>query len=433
LPVLIFLAVFVPLSLLLAGRAAASGDRVFLVTRVTGVWVCLAPLVAIVHNWLPFSGGGDDEKYFAFAEPPIRSLSDALDLTRFVGAMEQPGYPWLLSSLNALTGHDLLVYKLFNLFLLILLALTWYRIGLNLDSRKFARSVMVAVLLLTPLWYYAFFLLKDMAITLLQSVFLLATIRIWSAARAAPMFAAGWSTFALLLFRTPLVLHNAAVLVGAYALKAAARRARGSRFAPLLLGALLVAFAAPVVTDTQFMMRFGIYAEHRIIGSTILESGTNVYGAGATLNRAHFPLLYLVSETAGLSPQMWVVRDSKWLRGVLAFPWIFLIVPLALLGLRWLAGAPVGVSPAGSLLARVRQSRAVATPWSAVLLFVVVSGAISWTVGDTTRWRLPDMPMITAVAVAGWYYTRPRLRQNALIAWGGGSVAAFALVHMVRG
>ena len=68
-----------------------------------------------------------------------------------------------------------------------------------------------------------------------------------------------------------------------------------------------------------------------------------------------------------------------------------------------------------------------------VLVFVVISIAISWTVGDTTRWRIPDMPMVAAIAVAGWNLTRPRIRQQLLLGWIAASGALFSLFYLVRG
>ncbi|WP_161568872.1 hypothetical protein, partial [Exiguobacterium sp. SH5S13] len=139
----------------------------------------LAPLTALVNMWLPFSGSGDDENYFYLANTTINSVEEAFDLTRFTGLMEQPGYPFLLSIISIFSGPDLLAYKLFNLCLLILLALAWYRIAALAESREFGRVVLISILCLTPLWYYCFFLLKDLTITLLQSLFLLGLVQQW--------------------------------------------------------------------------------------------------------------------------------------------------------------------------------------------------------------------------------------------------------------
>lgn len=430
--ILIFSIIFVPLSLILASWIAARGDRSFLLASVIGSWLMLGFLVAFVNTWMPFSGGGDDKNYYYLADPPISSLADALDLGRFAGLMEQPGYPWLLSLLNALTGHDLLVYKLVNLFFLILLALTWYRIGLALESARFARFMMVGVLCLTPLWYYCFFLLKDMTITLLQSFFVLTVVHIWSAPRIPSIVGASIFSLALLIFRTPLLVQNAAVLLGSLTSKALALGVRGRRLAPLLVAVLTVVAAIPVVTNPEIMVLFGIYTEHRVIGSASMFESSVFSGASTEINRSLFPFIYLFSETAGLNPLAWETLDSSWLRGALALPWIFLVVPFLFLGIRWLLCVPYGVQPAKGLVARLRQSRVITTPWSAIAFFVLGSFGISWMVGDTTRWRIPDMPFIVAIAMAGWYYTSPRLRRQILVLWICGAGMLFALFYMFR-
>lgn len=430
---LIFLLLFVPLSLFLANLTAGRGDRGFLVAIVIGSWLTLGPLVAFVNKWRPFSGGGDDENYYALADSPINSLADALDLGRFSGFVEQPGYPWLLSLVNALAGHELLVYKLLNLFFLILLALTWYRIGLILESTRFARLMMLGILCLTPLWYYFFFLLKDLLIALLQSYFVLTVVKIWSIPRIQFFAGAAFSSLILITLRVPLLIQNAAVLLGALASKAFTRGVHGRRLAPLLVTVLIMVVAIPIVTNPETMLQLGIDAEHRVIGSAAMFEIADLLGDSSQMNRALFPLLYLLSETGGLSPQAWHSSDSSWLRGVLALPWIALVVPFFIVGLGWLLRVPDGVQPAKGLVSRLRQSRIITTPWSAIAVFVLLSFGISWTIGDTTRWRMPDMPCITAIAFAGWCYTSPSVRRLILILWILGASMLFMFYYLLRG
>jgi len=430
---LIFLIVFVPASLLIASRVAAKGDRQFLIKCVVFAWVLQSFIVAFMNNWRPFAGGGDDMNYFNLADVPIQNVSDALDLTRFIGYIEQPGYPWMLSLLNALTGHDLLVFKFLNLFFLILLALTWYRIGLILESQQFARQMMLGILFLTPQWYYIFFLLKDMSISLLQSIFMLAAIQLWVSTRVRPIITAVLSSLVLLPFRTTLIVQNAAVLLGSFIIKAFGRRVRGNRLMPLLLGLLIFGVSLPLVTNPDVMIFFGIYTSDRVIGTEEWLGTGDRIGPSSEINRILFPLEYLLIETSGLSPNAWSRFDSIWLRGVLAIPWIFLLLPFFFKGLHWLFRTPDGVRPAQGLVLRFQQSRVVTSPWSLVLFFILVSVSISWTVGTSTRWRLADMPMMAAIAMAGWTYTRPKLRKQLLFLWIGCSGILFALFYLING
>jgi hypothetical protein len=434
LSVFIFLLVFVPLSLLIASRISEREDKQFLQSRVLLAWLLLGSLVAIVNEWMPFTVlAADDFSYFNSADPPIKSFSEALNFNRFMDLYNQPGYPWLLSLLNSLTGHDLLTYKYLNLFFLILLALAWYRIGLILDSRRFGRRLMVSVLLLTPLWYYVFFLLKDISIALLQSVFLLAVVRIMQTSKFRPVLMAIFTTFALLPMRTALMVQNGVVLFGTLGTNLLSK---GSQKAGLRFILISIAILIPLIfliNNQAALIQFGLFTEDRLLNSKSLEDLAYRHSKKVTVDPILFPIQYLLLETSGLSYKSYSEFDSKWLRGVLALPWIFYIVPFFFLGLRWLFQIPKGVKPANSIMAKFLQKRLATTPWIALFIFILISIYISWTVGDTTRWRIADLPMITAIALSGWQNTRPKLRSQLFIVWISSIILSFIFFNILRG
>jgi hypothetical protein len=250
-----------------------------------------------------------------------------------------------------------------------------------------------------------------MSITVLQSIFLLFAMQIWYEVKFRPSVGFALSTLALLLLRVPLVVQNGAVLLGSLALKPLARGVHGNKWLPLFFVSILIVLLVPVVTDPEAMVLLGIYSEARVIGSAAMLESSTAVASSSEMNRSLFPLLYLLSETAALSAKVWGEFDSKSLRGVLALPWIFIVVPFFLLGLGWLLRVPPGVRRVHGVVSRLRQSRLIATPWSAVALFVASSVAISWVVGDTTRWRIPDMPMVASIALAGWSYSAAMWRR----------------------
>lgn len=433
--VLLFLLLFVPLSLVLAWWVAERNDRALLIRRTAVAWLVLAPLTAAMNEWMPFSGGGDDEGYFDRAQPPPASLKEAFDFSRFQGFIDQPGYPALLSLLNALVGHDLLCYKLLNVFFFITLSTVWYRIGLTLEGRRFARTVSLVVLLLTPLWYYVFFLLKDMTITLLQSTFLLGVVQIWSAVRVRSIALIALTSVGVILFRSPLLLQQAGVLAGSVL---ASRRGTARRSGALLAPALLIVLAGltlAAASNRELLGMLGIQAETRVASESMLEHA-EVYQRQGVVGTALFPVIYVFTEIAGLNPLAWERLGPSWARGALALPWIILGVPCLLLGLRHLFTKPAfSASPRASRptwLDRLRSIKALASPWASVLLFSASYFAISWTVGDTTRWRIPDMPMSAAIAVVGWMNTGHARRTRVLLWWTvllGSLVGAFYLLR----
>lgn len=430
--ILITLLLYIPLTLCFAVLVTDGRDRRYLFRSILLAWATLAPLAALFNMWLPFSGGGDDERYFYLANTAIHSVGEVFDLTRFIGLIQQPGYPWLLSIINILTGPDLLAYKLLNLCFLILVALTWYRIAVLVESREFGRVVLISILFLTPLWLYFFFLLKDLTITLLQSLFLLGLVQQWRRNALLPWLLIGAATLALLPFRTPLVMQNMAVLLAMLTLNLFGRERRGGRILPLMFGGVLAAGLLVVASNPGFMMELGVYTEHRMVGSSEMIEAAAAIGEASLMDRALFPLLYLFSETAGLNPQSWEQFDSTWLRGALALPWIFFVVPFFVLGVFWMLKPSPGVPRVKGLMARLRNSRLVTTPWGALLLFVLSMAVISWQVGDTTRWRIPDMPAMATIAMAGWVFAVRRNRKQVLLFWIAGAGSLFTMFYLFR-
>lgn len=414
---------------------AISADRVerrYLFRCIVLAWAILVPFTVLANMWLPFTGGGDDENYFYSANTAIHSIGQAFDLTRFAGVLEQPGYPWLLSIVNIFTGPDLLAYKLLNLCFLILLALTWYRIAALLESPTFGRGVLISILFLTPLWYYVFFLLKDLTIALLQSLFLLGVVQQWRRNSLLPWLLIGAATAALLPLRSPLIVQNMAVLVAVLTLRLLGRERRSGRILALIFGGVLAAGLLVVASSPEVMRSLGVDAEQRVVGSDEMIETAASMAETPPLARVLFPLLYLLSETAGLNPESWEQFDSAWLRGVLALPWIFFVTPFFLLGVAWILKPPPGARPVKGLVAQLRGSRFVTTPWGVLLLFVLSMVVISWGVGDTTRWRISDMPVMATVAMAGWTYAARRNRRPFLVFWILGAGSLFAVFYLLR-
>lgn len=430
---LITLFFYIPMTLGFAVLVSERRDRRYLFRATFLAWAVLAPLTAWVNMWLPFTGGGDDNNYFALAATPLNNFNDLFDTTRFAGYIEQPGYPWLLSVLNFFSGPDLLAYKLLNLCFLILLALTWFRLAVLLESRELGRVVLISVLMLTPLWNYVFFLLKDMTITLLQSLFLLGLVSQWRNFKFRYWLLIAAATFALLPFRTALVLQNIAVIFLGLMLKLlnSKRQGRYIQILIMILAGILAIGILLVASNHEMMMNLGITDKSRILGSHEMIQSVVQDAEASQMNRALFPLLYLFSETAGLSPQLWGRFDAFWLRGALALPWIFLVVPYFLLGLRWLL-KPEVIARTNSFANRLHRSRLMSTPWGLLLIFVLSMMAISWKVGDTTRWRIPDMPVIAAIAVAGWFFSTRSIRQQVLAFWVMTGGLLFSLFYLFK-
>jgi hypothetical protein len=187
-----------------------------------------------------------------------------------------------------------------------------------------------------------------------------------------------------------------------------------------MVGMAMSALLVVALSKPELVAAFGVRDSNRVLSDSMLDRTVERSESSAT--KPHLaPVLYLLSETAGLNPKGWQQFDSSWWRGALAIPWIALVVPCFALGIRSLV-APSAICRHGrpgarGWIARLRGSDAVATAWSAVLLFVASSLVISMVVGDSTRWRVPDMPMFASIALLGWTRASSALRAQALFWW----------------
>lgn len=391
-------------------------------------WATLLPILMLIHELHAFTGGGDDEGYFELATIRFGSSTQLLDLTSFSGLATQPGYPWLLSAVGHLTNTDLLLFKALNLMMFLLIVAIWSRIGDLVDSSSFGRKLGWALLCMSPLWYYSFFLLKDITIVLLQSIFVLGVIGVLAGRGLRPWVLIILSTLAVIPFRLPVVLVNAAVLVGVALLNMLRRGNIRHAIATALISVLAVWFGARMLTNSDFLASMGIVAASQVLGPDMLESA-QAFAQASSMNRMIFPALYLFGETGGLNPDVWVDFEPKGLRAILAVPWILIGVPFFILGVFWL----VGVENNAHLRGASRLSRRFITrPWGGVLMLVAVYLAVSWQVGDTTRWRLSDLPAMASIALAGWLYGSRRFRAVVMMTWILFIGSTFSLIYLVR-
>lgn len=416
------------LAAFMVGRA----HRNFVLGMMLAGWFCLVPILALTNAWLPFAGGGDDFDYYSLANENFGSFIDIFDIKNYSVNMAQPGYLWLLSIFNYFTGQDIFVYKLLNFSVYIMLIPLWYSIGLELGNRQFAEKMAIIMLLLSPLWFYWMFLLKDIIIVMLQSLFLLGTVRVLNHREKTGWIIVIASTIFVTIFRAQLVLVNVAVVSSAIVLFLLRNKQRRGSIGLIFVLVAVVVTILGISSNSELMSSMGIVDQERVLGSIENREAITQIGADSNIKNVMFPILYLFSETAGLSPQSWMDFDAAGLRGVMALPWIFMVVPFFVVGLSWLMGSDNHTTARGGVMVRFRSSRLVCTPWCGVIMFILIYMSVSWSVGDTTRWRLPDMPAMAAVALAGWLSLAPSFRMRMLLTWMQFCAAAALLFYVTR-
>lgn len=387
-------------SLFFTSRLAISEMRRFALIFHTLAFISLLPVIGLINDWLPFSGAGDDSNYFWLASV-ASSWSDVIDSQLFSRYMAQPGFVMLLNAFNLVFAPSLFGFKVLNLTFFLLLVQVWSRIVAEIEGVKFARRFLMCCVALTPMWFYFFFLLKDMLIALTLAIFLLGVVFAWKT----PSRLLAWglqllAVIAVIPLRAPLVAQMLVVTIAVTIGRVTAGGPSKHRTVVLLFGATFAAVAVSIASNPAFFDALGVTSESRTLDDGAMIERANLMMRESMMRRTLFPLLYLFSETSAFSMTSWQVLNAAWLRGMLALPWIFLGVPLFILGVIGLIRTQVPSDVAAPRRYGFLQSRMFATPWLAVVVFIAVSAAISWVVGDTTRWRIADMPALLAVAVS---------------------------------
>lgn len=406
---MIFLFVFVTAFLIPVYAAYRAGRPLCgrKLARITAAFACLFMLLlALVDHYDPFMPGGDDYGYYIDSTYPFQSLEAVI--YSIAGSYEQPGYPVFLNLINLIAGDSLYARKSANLGLLLLISVFWYGIGKEIGGERTAQTFFLGILLATPLWFYFFFLFKDMSIIFFFSMFILGATQFFTHGRGASLMLI--SSFGLALFRLPLLLINAAVLL-VFAFLAGKGGGVG-RFLAAISFFLLVATVGfyPEVVDTFGIPRAGSVSVQSMV-SRAQEYNAMVEGNPP----AKSVLLYFMIETSGLrSLGTW---DDTSFRGITALPWIFAGLPFFFIGTY-----------------RILTNR-VTNTWNRILLcllvIVLIYLAVSLIVKDTTRWRIPGFPAMVSIAAVGWLEMEKK-RLPLLAATTSSSVIAFVLYYLLK-
>lgn len=404
---LVFLVLIVLVPLLCA-RLVAGRQQAFHLASVIGfAGVAFLLILVAFDSTIPFTDGGDDLGYYDASNVAFASPADWFDTSKY-DSHEQAGYPLLLSWVHQLAGPSLFHRKALNVFFMLLLALVWFAIGRAIGGDRLAFVYAYAILLAPPLWFYWLFLLKDLPITLLQSVYLLGLIRFVAGERrlrAGVVIAL--STLAVIPFRVMLAASNLGLLLVCVLFQGRSA-AKTSWVTGPVLAAALVAGMLLLVSRPDIVESFGAKGEARSLTMDSLEGQIRYFEAqreGKVQNPLIFPILYLIGETDALNPTTWNQVDVSLVRPVSMLPWIFFGLPFFLAGIaiilyrtrtwqRLIAFVGLDrVFRAGPVLDR-RQRRGL----QVLIVFIIAYAVLAWLIGTTVRWTLPAVPAMIAIA-----------------------------------
>lgn len=403
--IFLLLVVLVPLfcARLVAGRAQAF----HLASLIGFAGVGFLLILLAFDSTLPFTDGGDDIGYYDASNVSFANLGDWFDTSKY-DSHEQVGYPLLLSWVHQLAGDSLFHRKALNVFFMLLLALVWFAIGRAIGGDKVAFTYAYAILLAPPLWFYWLFLLKDMAITLLQSIFLLGLIQFVAGERRLRAGAViALATLAVIPFRVMLAASNLGLLLVGVFLQGRSAGKTSWVTGPVLAAAL-VAGLLLLVSRPDIVESFGAKGEARSLTVESLEGQIRSFEAqreGKVQNPLIFPILYLIGETDALNPTTWNQVDVSLVRPVSMLPWIFVGLPFFLAGIAILLYRTrtwQTLITFFGLDRMIRSGAALDQPQRrglhVLLVFIVAYAVLAWLIGTTVRWTLPAVPAMIAIA-----------------------------------
>lgn len=419
--------------------------------RRDGAWLCALVVFAgvlfldvlwLVDDEVPFLGGGiDDEVYFTVSKRSFNSVSDWFDLTQFKKTHEQAGYPMLLSWVHQFVGDSLYHRKAVNVLVFLMLAVVWFAIGKEIGERRLGFVFASGVLLATPLWFYWIFLLKDMTITFLQSLFILGLIQLLSHRSMARSYGLiVLSTLLTIPFRSQLALVNLATLTGAIFLGMGSGGSwKRSLLKVTVMGGMFLGLLV-LGQNPDLLHQLGVAGEHQALDTQSVQAEVEFRGRSRTAQFANmlvFPLLYLMGEVAAFNPKAWVTGGHNLIRGLSMVPWIYVGVPLFVSG-AWMIirrqryqEGEVRVSHGQGEDYRVDQARPARAQLLVLLMFALIYAGVSWISADTTRWRIPAMPSMVAIAGFAWVALSKQQRFGMLLGWGLLLSGSLAVYHAV--
>ncbi|MEO7863439.1 MAG: hypothetical protein ABIU05_23985 [Nitrospirales bacterium] len=411
-------------SYVVAGRK--DGGQLCLLVVFAGIF--FLSVLWLIDEAIPFSGAGDDKAYFSASKRSFSSASDWFDLRQFKKTHEQAGYPLLLSWVHQFAGDSLYHRKALNVCFFLMLALVWFGIGRHIGGRRLGFVFAAGVILATPLWYYWIFLLKDMAITFLQSLFILGLVQSLSHRSATKGYGLiVLSTVFTIPFRSQLALVNLAALAGAILLRTGSRRSWKTSFVKVAMTSVMFLGIVILGMNPNILHQLGVSGEHQSLDPESVQAEFQFRGRSRSAqltNALMFPLLYLMGEVAAFNPKAWGTGGHALIRGLSMVPWIYVGVPLFVTGTWMILRQKRFREGVERILAgqerdpRVDSVRPERAHFLVLLMFVLIYAGVSWVSADTTRWRMPAMPPMVAIAGLAWVRMDTPQRFGMLLGWG---------------
>jgi hypothetical protein len=394
----------------------------------TTLLLCLLPIHVIVlyiaNEAVPFVPSETDS--FLYASESERVFTDISDVVNVSATATIVGpvfggiaYTHLLTIVHQFAGDSLFFKKALNITSLWVVCFAWYAIALILGGKKLARWTALSCACLPTLWYFYCVVLRDLLTTAIDSTLMASALLFALGARRSYMHLSVMicALITSAFLRPATIYINIALLLVVFgATSHAMNRGKSWHIVALVLSGLAIGLVLRSETlDSAFSLgqKTSLDSLSAEADGATLEALSSPTGVLLRCAKA-VPLFFASEPTIASKELQW--GDPEQLRGVMNGVWFVLGTPFALVGVS------LGIwSAIKNLLSRrsvkLRSSRlrrethnidkTVAGSRAALLIILLYCAAwfvvcvLAW---DWTRWRLPVVPALCAIAV--WGYRR---------------------------
>ena len=400
----IYILAILIIPVLVAYKAGGKQQGVSFAVIILTFGIIFLLLLVPLNVAMPFGSGGDDVYYYRASLIRLSGITDWVDFSQFP-QYEQAGFALLLTWIGQITGDSLYHRKAINVLFYLLLAITWFKIGKIVIGERQAKLFGLFILLALPLWYHWIFLLKDMVIIYLQSLFLssLVYLLFTNVKHVSTYIKMVIVTLLLIPFRVQLVAVNALLFLVAGNLQLFTPLSSKTRKFILVITVILFFLFLDMLLEVDFIETMGargrlrsydiqtiiLITEHS--GILLVERSIGSY--------ILMPLNFIVITLNGfwniltppIAKSIVAYKEHEHVFGLLCIPWA-------------LYGAPLAI--AGILMSmRFKIKKAMNTDavnyWIPMYVFTILYFVI-YILVQSSRWIMPVYPVLVALSCYGW-------------------------------
>lgn len=392
-------------------------------------------LLIPLYDIVPITARADAQMYYHESLRNLETLRDWFDFSQF--SARQGGYSLLVTWIGQIVGESLYFRVAVNIFFFLFISIVWFKIGLIINDKRLGYIFATGILLLTPLWYYWTTLSRELAVILLQSLFLMSLMAIYKNGESLKtniVILIG-STFFLIPFRGPLVALNITVFILVILTMNYFQTYKISKFKITIIFLLFISIFY-FFSNPDYMDALGAEKVESLYQLEAIGQRVERYGEGTGLiSRLTFFLRLLFIEVQGFNPNAWSELNPNLLRGLLVIPWILFGLPFFLIGIFcFLRNLYKHIINKKNKLKIVNQGNIIHFDlifyWVILMIYLIIYTGALFFMDHTTRWAMPALTVMFAFAVYGWLSVSFRDKLLVFAGWSNLITLSFFIYHI---